>query len=350
MMRTRCQCLALAVVFGLCGGCALWPVDAIVFQTPTTNDNPTTTALSELPPESLPPFVPANPDDDMRSPAFLAARQQSDPAFLTLLDAAQQQLDQEEAGFALALYAEAIDNFPTDPLVVFAILKAGWCYFYLGEPRKSFAQFEQAIRHIDATQSALFLRDSALQYLVKAFSLWDAGDPRKFQAYIRKFVPGDPEKEETLTALLAFFYRQAGNIRNEIFIYHRLMEQNPHTFKSLQYQINIVEALDAGADIEEVVAEYTALLTLYHQLMRDPLVLDQPQDVEQAIQRIKHHLFTAAQWYSVLMKGCDLHGHMRLRFFTYYKIYLENFVDNPLQRANEKALRVLYTKVRTEGF
>ncbi len=169
----------------------------------------------------------------------------------------------------------------------------------------------------------------------QAFSLWDAGDPRKARNYFTKFVGGDKNQTDGLMERLAQFYQEAGNIPNAVFVYRELIKANEKSFKSVHYQMQIVYAIETQNEVDATAAAIYATVELYHKAKNDDSFTDKTPDlVEQSHREIEAYTRETAKWYHRVSHGSSsLYGKLA---FELYKIYFELLVVSPLQRAHER--------------
>jgi tetratricopeptide (TPR) repeat protein len=234
---------------------------------------------------------------------------------------------------ALETYQTVIDSGEPDPNVGYAMYKIGWCYFNLGQPRKALAQFEKVINYNDQVGGSKSLREEAVKDLVKAFSLWPEGDPRKARGYLSKFVNDDKDKLDDLMERLAQFYTESGQIDRAIFVYRDLIKDNSKSFKSVHYQTQIMYAVETQNDIHKTADVIAATIQLYKQAKDDPSFSDKtPKRLQQSYQEIKAYTLETAKWYHRVSYPHPHSAYTELSL-ALFKLYLENFID-PQQDPN----------------
>lgn len=233
----------------------------------------------------------------------------------------------EDVNGALEMYQTVASSGSTDPNIGYAMYKIGWCYFNLGEPKKALAQFEQVIKYQDEVGGSKSLREEAVKDLVKAFSLWDAGDPRKARNYFTKFVGGDKDKTDDLMERLAQFYQEAGNVPNAIFVYRELIKGNEKSFKSVHYQTQIMYVIETQNEVNATAAAIFATVERYNKAKNDDSFTDKtPERLEQSYQEIESYARETAKWYHRVAVTTKQPLYFALAY-ELYKIYVESFKE-----------------------
>jgi cellulose synthase operon protein C len=245
----------------------------------------------------------------------------------SLIAIADAKFSNEDVQGALENYLTVADSGKTDPNVGYAMYKIGWCYFNLGEPRKALAQFEKVINYNDQVGGSKSLREEAVKDLVKAFSLWPEGDPRKARGYLSKFVNDDKDKLDDLMERLAQFYTESGQIDRAIFVYRDLIKGNSKSFKSVHYQTQIMYAVETQNDVNKTASEIFATVERYTKAKDDPSFSDKtPERLEQSYQEIESYTRETAKWYHRVAVQTKQPLYYALAY-ELYKIYVESFKE-----------------------
>ena len=167
---------------------------------------------------------------------------------------------------ALAFYQKVRDGFEQSNVYGFAVYKAGWCHFNMGDYDLSLDAFLSVIDYSDSPEAKnnptrIGLRTEAQKDLVRAYSM--TGNPDKALLFFRT-IAKDEYRE--LGLKLADLYNGQGNFNNAIKLYQYLIQDQPNSYEILRYQARIVNATYQKQDKKQTVKEVERMLGLYEKV------------------------------------------------------------------------------------
>jgi cellulose synthase operon protein C len=151
-------------------------------------------------------------------------------------------------------YYSRVASEKASRLYSFALYKSAWCYYKLNQSLKGLTYLEQVIFEGRKSKgqkdksiggvSRIRLASEAIKDLIVFFA--EAGDYRKARPYFESVI-GEKSTNPNL-AKLAYFYVDTGNRTAARFIFRDLIEQDPNSVKSFDYQYAIVKMYAASGD------------------------------------------------------------------------------------------------------
>ena len=245
---------------------------------------------------------------------------------------------EEDIQRALEEYNFVAREFQDTPSAGYAMYRMGWCYFNLGEPSKALQQFENVISYSEKTGNKSLAKE-ALKDLVKAYSMWDQGDPRKARGYFKKFAGKDKDQLDGMMERLARFYSESGETKRAIFVFGDLIKNNRNSFKVVKYQTEIMYAVEAFQKPGETAKAIALTVKLFKKASTDKKYATDrtPEKVQETYLVIEEYTRETAKWYHKVALSTKNPLYFALAY-ELYKIYVENFED----AQNEELYEILF--------
>ncbi len=165
---------------------------------------------------------------------------------------------------ALSFYDKVVESYPQSTVYGFALYKGGWCHYNLGRYDVALDRFLRVLRYSEnlakngAAVGRVSLANEAIRDIVRTYAI--IGRPDRAVAFFRKVAP---DQLDDLIEQLADRYVDQADYAGGVMLYRWLIDQHPESYRRVEFQRKIVDALYRKGDRSGALRETHRMVELY---------------------------------------------------------------------------------------